>query len=217
MNTTQEKVFFSPVPSLFSSLFNEPYWKVLDLIETFFDTLQFKQEESPKNAYLENRALIHISKGCVIEPGAYIKGPVFLGPNTVVRHGAYIRPFSIFMENNMIGHASEIKHSILFPHANAPHFNYVGDSILGNRVNLGAGSIVSNFRLDKKSIRIHFFDEMIDTQRQKFGAIIGDDVQIGANSILNPGTIIGPKAHVYPGSQLSGFYPPKSVIKSNET
>lgn len=169
-------------------------------------------EVSPA-AHLFNASQINIGKGTVVEPGAFIQGPCIIGKDCQIRHGAYIRGDVIVGDGCIVGHATEIKHSILLNEAFAPHFNYVGDSILGNRVNLGAGVVLANFRLDHTPITFHYNDEKIETHLKKFGAVVGDLAQIGCQSVLNPGTLIGKKVFCYPCLNVGGFIPALSKVK----
>lgn len=173
-------------------------------------------------AYLGD-APIYIAKTAVVEPGAYILGPAYIGEGAVVRHGAYIRENVILLADSILGHASEAKNSIFLPSAHAPHFAYVGDSILGQRVNLGAGTKLSNLTINsakdpvtgkRPTIKIWTGDQEVDTGLAKLGAILGDDVQTGCNSVLNPGCLIGPRTLVYANASVrKGLHPADSVIK----
>lgn len=167
----------------------------------------------PQGAHLLHPEMISIGKGTVVEPGAYIKGPCIIGENCSIRQGAYIRGHVIVGDNCVIGHDSEIKNSIMLNHSNAPHFAYVGDCILGNYVNLGAGTKCSNLRLDHGEVVIHFLNKKINTGLKKFGAILGDETQIGCNCVINPGTITGKGVQCYPCISFGGYIPPKSIIK----
>ena len=129
---------------------------------------------------------ISIGPGTTIEPGAYIQGPCVIGRDCQIRQGAYIRGDVLIADRCIIGHGTEIKHSIFFNEAAAPHFNYVGDSILGNNVNLGAGVKCANYRLDHQCISAHFGQQKIKTRLKKLGACIGDNSQIGCNTVINP-------------------------------
>ncbi|MBD3307371.1 glucose-1-phosphate thymidylyltransferase [candidate division KSB3 bacterium] len=160
---------------------------------------------------------IQIGNGSVIEPGAYIAGPTIIGEHTIVRHGAYIRGNVIVGDHCVVGHASELKGSILFDHSGAPHFNYVGDSILGNHVNLGAGTKLSNLKMLKGSVHVKMGQRVYDSGLRKFGAILGDRAETGCNAILNPGTLIGPGSLVYPNITVSGYIPPHSIVKLRQT
>jgi NDP-sugar pyrophosphorylase family protein len=164
---------------------------------------------------------LYVGHGSRIEPGAYIKSPAYIGDGVVVRHGAYIRENCIFLEGSLLGHASEAKGSIFLPGAKAPHFAYVGDSILGRSVNLGAGTKLSNVPVTSnhsREIEIRFGDETVNTGLRKLGAILGDDVQVGCNAVLNPGTMIGPRSIVYANASVpKGFYPADTIIKLRQT
>jgi NDP-sugar pyrophosphorylase family protein len=158
-----------------------------------------------------------------VEPGAYVAGPAYIGAGAVVRHGAYVRENVIMLAGSLLGHASEAKHSILLPGAHAPHFNYVGDSVLGARSNLGAGTKLSNLTMNsekdpatgkRSTIKLDYEGKVIDTGLAKFGAILGDDAQTGCNAVLNPGCVVGPRTLVYANLSLrKGIHPADSVIK----
>ncbi len=148
-------------------------------------------------------AEIELSSGVVVESGAFLRGPTFVGPNSQVRQGAYIRGHCFFYGNCVIGHATEVKHSLFLSGAKAGHFAYVGDSILGREVNLGAGTKLANLRFDNSSVKIKIGDDLIDTGRRKLGAVLGNGVQTGCNSVTNPGTLIVPGARV-PGCAIVG-------------
>ena len=166
---------------------------------------------------------IFIGPGAVVEPGAYIAGPAYIGPDVRVRHGAYIRGNALIGASAIVGHATEVKNSILLPGAFAPHFNYVGDSILGRGVNLGAGTKLSNLTVvsvkdpatgKRPTLKITIDGQVFDTGLAKLGAILGDGVQTGCNSVLNPGVLIGPRSLVYANASLpKGYYPPDTIIK----
>jgi len=191
-------------------------WEVLNKIHAYLKSLPLGKTGVgiPHGADLIHPELISIGKGTVIEPGAYIKGPCIIGENCTIRQGAYIRGDVIVGDQCVVGHDSELKNSIMLNGSNAAHFAYVGDSILGNKVNLGAGSKLANFRLDHKEIYIHFNGEKISTGRRKFGAILGDGTQIGCNSVANPGVITGKNVQCYPCINFSGFIPEESIIMS---
>lgn len=170
----------------------------------------------PQGVYLEKRELISIGKGTIIEPGAFIRGPCIIGNNCTVRHGAYIRGDFIAGDHCVIGHTTEVKSSIFLDNAHAAHFAYVGDSILGNRVNLGAGVKCANLKLDNSEVIVHFNGQQITTGMRKLGAIIGDDCQLGCNSVTNPGTILGKKVLCYPCLNIGGVIQDHQKIKSAE-
>ena len=159
---------------------------------------------------------VYIGEGTVIEPGAYIKGPAWIGPNCQIRHGAYIRENVIVGGWSVIGNSSEIKNSILFNGCQVPHFNYVGDSILGAKAHLAAGVIVSNLKLSGDVIVLRIGDQVISTGLRKFGALIGDGAEIGCNAVINPGAIIGRKALIYPGVSWRGELRANFIAKASD-
>lgn len=173
-------------------------------------------------AYISERPM-YIAAGARIEPGAYVHGPAYIGPGVVVRHGAFVRENVILLANSILGHASEAKNSLFLPHAAAPHFNYVGDSILGSYVNLGAGTKLSNLGVlstkdavtgKRPSILLTVNEAIYDTGLAKFGAILGDHAQTGCNAVLNPGCVLGPHTLVYANLSLrKGVYPAHSILK----
>lgn len=168
--------------------------------------------EIPKGVFLEKPEWISIGQGTVIEPGVFIQGPCIIGKNCRIRHGAYIRESVICGDHCQIGHSAELKHSILLDYACATHFVYVGDSILGNEVNLGAGVKCANMRLDRREVNVVIEGKRVKTGLKKFGCVIGDRVQIGCNSVLNPGTLVGMESLSYPLINLSGCIPPRSQM-----
>lgn len=193
-------------------------WEALDKIHSYLRSLSLGKIEVgvPSSAYLIHPEWISIGKGTCIEPGAYIKGPCVIGENCSVRHGAYIRGDVIVGNGCVIGHDTEVKNSIFLNGANAAHFAYLGDSILGNLVNLGAGVKCANLRLDHQEIAIHFEGKKIKTNRKKLGAIFGDGTQIGCNSVSNPGTVTGKGVQCYPCLNFGGCIPENAVIKPLE-
>jgi NDP-sugar pyrophosphorylase family protein len=160
---------------------------------------------------------VFIGEGTVVEPGACLFGPAYIGRNCVVRSGAYVRGEVLVGDGCVLGHASEFKNCILMDGAQCPHFNYVGDSILGFRSHLGAGVIVSNLKVTRDEIIVRIDDRTYPTGLRKFGAILGDCAEIGCNAVLNPGTLVGPRTLAYPLTSLRGYYPPDSVIKLRQT
>jgi NDP-sugar pyrophosphorylase family protein len=195
---------------------DQPVWAPLFLLKNYFEKYsQYSIDvDIPHGVFLENREQIAIGEGTIIEPGAFIKGPCIIGKNCRISHGAYIRESVILGDDCHIGHSSELKHSILLDSAAATHFVYVGDSILGNFVNLGAGVKCANLRLDRGSVTIDISGEKINTGLMKFGAIVGDLVQIGCNCVLNPGTLIGKESFSYPLMHLSGFIEPRHQVSA---
>lgn len=174
-------------------------------------------------AYIDDRHAVVIGEDTVVEPGAFIQGPAIIGRNCQIRHGAYVRGAVLVGDNCIVGHSSELKNAIMLNGSGAPHFAYVGDSILGNRVNLGAGTKLSNVPVTsvkdadtgkRPTISIQINGETYDTGLAKFGCILGDDVQIGCNAVTNPGCLIGQRTLVYPNVSLrKGYYGPDGIIK----
>lgn len=157
---------------------------------------------------------IAIGSGVVVESGALVKEPAIIGDYTEVRHGAYMRGYCLIGKRCVVGHTTEIKHSIFLNDAKAGHFAYLGDSILGGDANLGAGTKMANLRFLPGNVKVRTPDGMIDTGLRKLGAILGDRVQTGCNSVTNPGTLIGPAGILMPNTTASsGYHPPKSVIR----
>ena len=155
-----------------------------------------------------------ICPGTQIGPGAVIEGPVYIGRDVEIRPGAYIRGGVWIGDGCVVGASTEIKRAILLPHAKAPHLNYVGDSILGSNVNLGAGTILSNFRHDGGEIRIPVDGHLVASGRRKLSAVLGDGVLTGCNCVLHPGVVVGRETQIYPGVQLrAGVYPERSIVK----
>ncbi len=191
-------------------------WEPLGQIKAYLQTLKLGLIEgtvSPQ-AYLIQPELISIGKGTVVEAGAYIHGPCVIGENCVVRHGAYIRGNLVAGNQCVIGHDTEIKNAIFLNRAHAAHFAYLGDSILGNNVNLGAGTICANLKLRGDEVVVHCNGLRFPTGYRKFGAILGDGAQTGCNSVTNPGTILGKGAVCHPCTNFGGVIPPKAVVKT---
>ena len=157
--------------------------------------------------------LVSIGENSVIGPHVHITGPVYIGKNASIRHGAYVRENNIIGDGSVVGHDSEIKGSIMLANSHAPHFAYVGDSILGHGVNLGAGTKLANLKLEGNEVVIHYQGERIATGLRKFGAIVGDNVSIGCNAVTAPGTLIGRDSWIYSLISLRGYIPPRSVVK----
>ncbi len=169
-------------------------WEILPHIEDVI----LKISETLGEDYINKGGNIWIHKTAKVSEKADITGPVIICKNAEVRPGAYIRGKAIIGENAVLGNSSEIKNSIMFDNVQAPHFNYIGDSILGYKAHMGAGVIISNLRLDKKNIKVKFSDTVIESGMRKFGAILGDFCEIGCNSVLNPGTVLENGSFVYP-------------------
>ena len=157
---------------------------------------------------------VFVGKGTVVEQGAMIKGPAWIGEGCEIRNGAYIRENVIIGSGCVIGNSCELKNCIVFDEAQIPHFNYIGDSILGYRAHVGAGVILSNVKLDHAEIVISTKQGLLPTGLKKFGAILGDRVEVGCNSVLNPGSIVGRDTVIYPGTIWRGVAPADSVVKT---
>ena len=170
-------------------------------------------EKLDKNEYDEVSEHVWIHKSAKVFPSAYIAAPCIIGANTEVRHCAFIRGSALVGEDCVVGNSCELKNVILFDHVQTPHYNYVGDSILGYYSHMGAGSITSNVKSDKKLVVVHNKEENVETGLKKFGAMIGDHVEVGCNSVLNPGTVIGRNSNVYPLSRVRGLIPENSIYK----
>lgn len=218
--TLPSSYFFNFSTFTHASLFRNdpPPWLVLPLLEAYLRSQSLGRHEGSisSQAYLIHPELISIGEGSIIEPGAYIQGPCLIGKHCVVRHGAYIRGNVLTGNHCVIGHDSEVKQALLLDHAHAAHFAYVGDCILGNEVNLGAGTKCANFKLDHACINLRVEGQRIPTQMRKLGAIIGDKSQIGCNSVTNPGTLIGQEVRCYPCLNIDGFIPSRSLVKPHD-
>ena len=156
---------------------------------------------------------VFVGKNTVIEQGAMVKGPAWIGENCEIRNGCYIRENVILGDGVVAGNSCEFKNCLVFDKAQIPHFNYVGDSILGYEAHLGAGVILSNVRLDKAAVTIQGPEGRLATGLRKFGAIIGDQAEIGCNAVLSPGSLIGRQSVIYPGSNWRGYLPPQHIAK----
>lgn len=203
-----------PFPELFTQ--NTPVWATLSRIEPFLKKIPLGKilgQVSPQ-AYLVNPHLISIGEGTVVEPGAYIQGPCLIGDHCTIRHGAYVRGNVITGNRCVIGHTTEVKNSLFLHDAHAAHFAYLGDSLLGNHVNLGAGTKCANLRLDRQEISVFYEGQRMATGLRKFGVILGDHTQTGCNSVTNPGTMMGKNSRCYPCTNLGGFIPSNSLVKS---
>jgi len=167
----------------------------------------------PKKDYDNPHDGIWIHKTAKVAPTAGIIGPVIIGPCAEIRHCAFIRGKVLIGANAVVGNSSELKNVILFDNVQVPHYNYVGDSILGYKAHMGAGSITSNVKSDKKLVKVHAEDGDVETGMKKFGAMIGDGVEVGCGSVLNPGTVIGANSNIYPLSSVRGCVAANSIYK----
>lgn len=210
------KDLYSLDQTMAMSLLNEcEYpWEVLPKIKDFILELGPKLS---KDEYEFKGDNVWIAKTAKIYPNNYIAGPTIIGPETEVRPGAFIRGNALVGANCVVGNSTELKNVILFNNVQVPHYNYVGDSILGYKAHMGAGSITSNVKSDKQLVIVHNEGENIETGLKKFGAMLGDNVEVGCNSVLNPGTVIGKESNVYPTSCVRGVIPEKSIHKNDGT
>ena len=169
----------------------------------------------PKDEFDEVSEHVWIAKDAVIYPNNYIGAPCIIGHETEVRPGAFIRGSALVGDHCVVGNSTELKNVILFDNVQVPHYNYVGDSILGYRSHMGAGSITSNVKSDKKHVVVKCGEERLETGLKKFGAMLGDGVEVGCNSVLNPGTVIGRYSNIYPTSCVRGTVPERSIWKND--
>lgn len=191
----------------------KPVWSPLLELNNYLKSLAFRIEiKIPSGVHLDRPELISIGKGTLIEPGVLIKGPCIIGKGCILRHGAYLRGGVICGDRAIVGHGAEIKHSILLNDSASTHFTYVGDSIVGSGANLGAGVKCSNLRLDRSEVAVFLDGNRVGTGLKKFGAIVGDRVQIGCNCVLNPGTLVGKESLSNPLLNFGGTIPPRSRI-----
>lgn len=187
-------------------------WEVLPKIHDFIMEvgMLLSQDE-----YEEVKEHVWVAKSAMVAPTAYINGPAIIGPDAEIRHCAFIRGNAIVGEGAVVGNSTELKNVILFDKVQVPHYNYVGDSILGYKSHMGAGSITSNVKSDKTLVVVkdRFNHENIETGLKKMGAMLGDYVEVGCNSVLNPGTVIGRHSNIYPLSRVRGVVPAHSIFK----
>ena len=164
--------------------------------------------------YTQVSPAVWVHKTATVAPTAYLGSPCIIGAGTEVRHCAFIRGSALVGENCVVGNSVELKNVILFDHVQVPHYNYVGDSILGYKSHMGAGSLTSNVKSDQTLVAVKNGEERIETGLKKFGAAIGDHVEVGCNSVLNPGTVVGRNSNIYPLSCVRGVVPERSIYKS---
>ena len=191
---------------------NQP-WDVIPEITEFIKALGVTLSSEKFDKIGEN---VWISKSAKIAPTACLNGPLIIDENAEIRHCAFIRGSVIVGKNCVVGNSTEVKNSILFDNVQIPHYNYIGDSILGYKSHMGAGSITSNVKSDKSLITVKIDDEKIETGLKKFGAILGDHVEVGCNSVLNPGTVIGTNSNIYPLSSVRGCIERNTIYKNGK-
>ena len=185
-------------------------WEVLPKIGDFILELG---NTLPKEEYDQVGENVWIAKSANVFPSAYIHGPAIIGKNAEVRHCAFIRGNAIVGEGAVVGNSTELKNLILFNKVQVPHYNYVGDSVLGYKAHMGAGSITSNVKSDKKLVVVKTPEGGIETGRKKFGAMLGDEVEVGCGTVLNPGSVVGRHTNIYPLSSVRGYVPAGSIYK----
>ena len=185
-------------------------WEVLKKISDFIVALG---STLPEERYEKRGDNVWIAKSAKVYPSAFVGGPAIIDEEAEVRHCAFIRGSAIVGKGAVVGNSTELKNVILFNKVQVPHYNYVGDSILGFKAHMGAGSITSNVKSDKTLVVVRAGEETHETGLKKFGAMLGDNVEVGCNSVLNPGTVIGRQANVYPTSMVRGFIPAGSIYK----
>ena len=185
-------------------------WQALDGIKELILTLG----PALGDEYEERAPQVWVHETAKIAPTAYLGAPCIIGPRTEVRHCAFIRGSALVGAGCVVGNSVELKNVILFDSVQVPHYNYVGDSILGYKSHMGAGSITSNVKSDKTLVTMKNQGEAVETGRKKFGAILGDFVEVGCNSVLNPGTVVGPRTNIYPLSCVRGAVPGDSIYKT---
>lgn len=185
-------------------------WEVLPKIGRFIEELG---RRLPEELFEKRGENIWIARSAAVFESAYIAGPVIIDENAEIRHCAFIRGNAIVGKNAVVGNSTELKNVILFNGVQVPHYNYVGDSILGFKAHMGAGSITSNVKSDRTLVVAKSEQGCVETGLKKFGAMLGDFVEVGCNSVLNPGTVIGKRASVYPTSSVRGYIPPDNIYK----
>ncbi len=185
-------------------------WEALPKIKDFIVSLG---EKLPEEKYERREGNIWIARNAKVFPSAYIGGPAIIDEEAEIRHCAFIRGSAIVGKGAVVGNSTELKNVILFNKVQVPHYNYVGDSILGYKAHMGAGSITSNVKSDKTLVAVKAGEEICETGLKKFGAMLGDYVEVGCNSVLNPGTVIGRNTNIYPTSMVRGLIPADSIYK----
>lgn len=188
-------------------------WEVLPEIGGFI--LELGKNLDPA-VYEQKEENVWIAKSAKVAPTAYINGPAIIDEEAEIRHCAFIRGNAIVGKGAVVGNSTELKNVILFNKVQVPHYNYVGDSVLGYKAHMGAGSITSNVKSDKTLVTVKCGTQKLETGLKKFGAMLGDCVEVGCNSVLNPGTVIGKESNIYPTSSVRGFVPKNSIFKAQD-
>ena len=185
-------------------------WEVLAKIGDFIKELG---KTLPEDEYEQRAEDVWVAKSATVYPTAYINGPCIIGKEAEVRHCAFIRGNALIGAGCVVGNSTEVKNAILFDGAQAPHYNYIGDSVMGHKAHTGAGAVTSNLKQDHSNVTVLKDGERVETGMRKFGAMLGDHAEIGCGSVLNPGTVVGKNARVYPLSMVRGFVPANHIYK----
>lgn len=188
-------------------------WEVLPRIHDFILELG---KRLPEEIYEKRGEDIWVAKNAKVAPTACLNGPLIIDEEAEIRHCAFVRGNAIVGKGAVVGNSTELKNVVLFNKVQVPHYNYVGDSVLGFKSHMGAGSITSNVKSDKKLVVVHTGEGNIETGLKKFGAMLGDCVEVGCNSVLNPGTVLGPNVNVYPTSSVRGYVPAAHIFKTQD-
>ena len=188
-------------------------WEVLPRIHDFILELG---KRLPEEIYEKRGEDIWVAKDAKVAPTACLNGPLIIDEEAEIRHCAFVRGNAIVGKGAVVGNSTELKNVVLFNKVQVPHYNYVGDSVLGFKSHMGAGSITSNVKSDKKLVVVHTGEGNIETGLKKFGAMLGDCVEVGCNSVLNPGTVLGPNVNVYPTSSVRGYVPAAHIFKTQD-
>ena len=188
-------------------------WEVLPRIHDFILELG---KRLPEEIYEKRGEDIWVAKNAKVAPTACLNGPLIIDEEAEIRHCAFVRGNAIVGKGAVVGNSTELKNVVLFNKVQVPHYNYVGDSVLGFKSHMGAGSITSNVKSDKKLVVVHTGEGNIETGLKKFGAMLGDCVEVGCNSVLNPGTVLGPNVNVYPTSSVRGYVPAAHIFKAQD-
>ena len=188
-------------------------WEALPKIGEFIVKLG---ETLPTDKFEKRGENVWIAKSAKVFPSAYINGPAIIDEDAEIRHCAFIRGNAIVGKGAVVGNSTELKNVVLFNKVQVPHYNYVGDSVLGFKAHMGAGSITSNVKSDKTLVVVKAGEEKVETGLKKFGAMLGDNVEVGCNSVLNPGTVVGRGSNIYPTSCVRGFIPADSIYKNKD-
>lgn len=188
-------------------------WEVLSEIRNF--VIQLGKKLDPEEYELRGEN-IWIAKTAKVAPTACINGPAIIGKNTEVRHAAFVRGSAIIGDDCVIGNSTEVKNSIIFDRVQAPHYNYIGDSIIGYKSHMGAGAICSNVKADRRIVTIRVGEELVSTGLKKVGGMVGDHVEVGCGTVLNPGTVVGMNTNIYPLCSVRGWVPADSIYKGQD-